>query len=210
MLTKEAEGVTKYHLYHQPAVADPLWNLTIINNYRTRLYQVGMIGQSPERYMGLGYGNISQRYNGEQFIISGTQTGGVPELSMEHYCLVTKADLVMNTLYSIGPCNPSSEALSHASVYQQDQMIQCVIHAHSPMIWHATKALKLAHTSESVAYGTPAMAHAINDLFNMGQLAQVPLFTLLGHEDGVIAFGQSFPQAFAVMIRTLTSAKLLS
>lgn len=206
---QETEGVIKYHLHHKSAPANSEWNIAPINTWRTLLYQLGLIGQHPDRYMGYGYGNISQRSQGEQFIISGTQTGALADLSIENYCLVEATDLINNTLYSTGPCQPSSEALSHASVYAQDKAIQCVIHAHSPEIWQATQALQLACTANDVAYGTPDMAYAISQLFKSGQLEQQDLFTMLGHEDGIISFGHNFPQAAFIMINTLVSAKQL-
>jgi len=123
---QETEGVIKYQLHHKSARANVAWNIYTMNIWRTLLYQLELIGQQADRYMGYGYGNISQRFNGEQFIISGTQTGGIIELSHDDYCLVETADLSNNSLYSTGPCKPSSEALSHASVYTQDMNIQCI------------------------------------------------------------------------------------
>jgi len=204
---QEIEGVIKYQLQHTNRVANSRWNIVAINTWRTLLYQLQLIGQQADRYMGYGYGNISQRTQGEQFIISGTQTGRLAELSIDNYCLVEAADLINNKLYSTGPCKPSSEALSHASVYAQDKKILCVIHAHSPEIWQATQALKLAYTPKDIAYGTPEMAYEINQLFNSGKLDQQLLFTMLGHEDGVISFGENFPQAAFSMINTLANAK---
>jgi len=206
---QETEGVIKYQLHHKPATFQATWDIAAINSWRTLLYQLELIGRQESRYQGYGYGNISQRTQGEQFLISGTQTGGIAELLAENYCLVEVADLMHNTLYSTGPCKPSSEALSHASVYAQDQRIQCVIHAHSPDIWHATEMLQLACTSRDVAYGTPEMAIAIANLIKSRQLQQQAVFTMLGHEDGVIAFGQNFPQAAFMMINTLVSARQL-
>ena len=204
---QETEGVIKYQLHHQTTTANPEWDIAAINTWRTLLYQLKLIGQQADRYMGYGYGNISQRTQDEQFLISGTQTGGIAELSAKNYCLVKATDLINNTLYSSGPCQPSSEALSHASVYSQDKTIQCIIHAHSPEIWKATKALKLACTPKDAAYGTPDMAYAISQLFSSGQLEQQALFTMLGHEDGVVSFGQNFPQAACIMISTLAMAR---
>jgi len=206
---QETEGVIKYQLHHSPAIANNEWDITAINCWRTLLYQLELIGQQAGRYQGYGYGNISQRTAGEQFIISGTQTGGIAELLANNYCLVEAVDLKQNMLYSTGPSKPSSEALSHASVYALDKGIQCVIHAHSPEIWQATEKLNLACTSADVTYGTPEMAYAIAQLFNSGQLQQQAIFTMLGHEDGVITFGQNFPQATFVMINALASAKQL-
>lgn len=206
---QEIEGVIKYRLHHKSSATPLEWDIIEMNSWRTLLYQLELIGQQSDRYQGYGYGNISQRYSDTEFIISGTQTGGMSKLSAEHYCLVTATDLSNNTLYAEGLCKPSSEALSHASVYAQDKKIHCVIHAHSLDIWQASKALKLAHTPKNIAYGTADMAHAISRLFKSGELRQQSLFTLLGHEDGVISFGADFTQAAFVMINTLANAKAL-
>ncbi len=139
---------------------------------------MGLIGQNPNRYQGYGYGNISQRHENNQFIISGTQTGGKKSLSNIDYCLVTNVNLPQNKLYSTGECKPSSEALSHASVYVKNTTIDCVIHAHSPEIWLSTSALKLPHTPKEIPYGTPEMATAIAQLINTSSSG---LFTMLGY-----------------------------
>lgn len=206
---QETEGVIKFQLQHTTTPANPEWDIAAINVWRTLCYQLQLIGQQEGRYMGYGYGNISQRFEGNQFIISGTQTGGIPELSVEQYCLVEATDLINNKLHSSGPCKPSSEALSHASVYTQDHRIQCIVHAHSPDIWHATQTLNLAYTDNHIAYGTPDMAYAISNLFKSGQLKHQAIFSMLGHEDGIISFGENFPQAAFAMINTLARAKQL-
>ncbi len=205
---QETEGVIKYHLHHKTTQTNTSWDIADMNTWRTLLYQLELIGQHVDRYKGYGYGNISQRYKNEQFIISGTQTGGIKELAAEDYCLVETSNLIKNSLQSSGPCKPSSEALSHASVYAQDQNIQCIIHAHNPDIWHATEALTLAYTAKNVAYGTPDMAYAIRQLFQPGQLEQQKIFTMLGHEDGVISFGENFQEAAFAMIKTLAMARM--
>ena len=86
MFTQEIEGVTKYHLHHKSTEADSRWNISAINSWRTLLYQLQLIGQQEDRYLGYGYGNISQRMQAEKFLISGTQTGGIAELSKDNYC----------------------------------------------------------------------------------------------------------------------------
>lgn len=205
----ETEGVIKYHLTHKAMSLPPDWDIASINAWRTHLFQLKLIGQQKKRYLGYGYGNISQRIKGETFIISGTQTGGLETLSINDYCLVIAADLNNNQLSSTGGCQPSSEALSHASVYAQDKDIQCVIHVHSPDIWGATQALNLAHTGQDIAYGTPEMAQAIHQLLDDMPCTQSALFTMLGHEDGVISFGKNFLQAGSLLLDILARTKQL-
>jgi L-ribulose-5-phosphate 4-epimerase len=205
---KEQEGVIKYQLDHTQQAVNSLLSLTEINAWRTIAVRLGFIGQSPERYDNIGFGNISQRTdpNSDQFIVSGTQTGHIEQLSPEHYCLVVKAEPHQNRLQSCGLCKPSSESMTHATVYAQDDTIQAVIHAHSPEIWKHTAALELPHTGADVPYGTVEMAVAVEKLFQSGKLTQTSLFTMLGHEDGVVAFGSSMQQAAWELIKYLSLA----
>ncbi len=205
---KEQEGVIKYQLNHKQQSIIPLCSLTEINAWRTIAVRLELIGQSPERYDNIGFGNISQRINphSDQFIISGTQTGHIEQLCPEHYCLIVKAEPRQNRLQSCGPCKPSSESLTHASVYAQNNAIQAVIHAHSPEIWQYTATLELPHTSADVPYGTVEMALAVEQLFQSGKLAQTSLFTMLGHEDGVVAFGRNMQEAAWGLIKYLSLA----
>lgn len=204
----ELEGVIKYQLNHMQQPVNLSLSLTEINAWRTIAVRLDLIGQDPERYDNIGFGNISQRIDAHsgQFIISGTQTGHIQHLSPEHYALVVKAEPHRNRLQSSGLCKPSSESLTHASVYAQDHSIQAVIHAHSPEIWKHTVALGLPHTNADVPYGTVEMATAVEQLFQSGKLTQISLFTMLGHEDGVIAFGKNMQEAACELIKYLSMA----
>ncbi len=205
---KEQEGVIKYQLNHtQQPISQP-FRFAEINAWRTIAVRLDLIGQNPERYDNIGFGNISQRIDPDsaQFIISGTQTGHIEQLSPEHYCLIVNAEPHQNRLQSCGLCKPSSESLTHASVYAQDTAIQAVIHAHSPEIWKHTVALNLPHTTADIPYGTVEMAAAVEQLFQSGKLGEIPLFTMLGHEDGVVAFGRNMEEAAWELISHLALA----
>ncbi|MBE0436565.1 MAG: class II aldolase/adducin family protein, partial [Methylomicrobium sp.] len=168
----------------------------------------GLIGRDPARYGGLGYGNISlkPKLNSNAFIISGTQTGHIAELSREHYCEVWNTDIERYFLQSKGLTKPSSEAITHACVYRQDTSIRSVIHIHSPEIWQKTAELALPHTPVDVAYGTPQMAQAVAELFQSGRLDDRPIFSMLGHQDGIVAFGDSTEHAAWLLIKALGDA----
>jgi L-ribulose-5-phosphate 4-epimerase len=202
------EGVIKYQLNHTQQSINHLLSITEINAWRTIAVRLGVIGQTPERYDNIGFGNISQRIDAhsDQFIISGTQTGHIEHLNPEQYCLIVKAEPYQNRLQSCGLCKPSSESLTHASIYAQNNVIQAVIHAHSPEIWKHTVALGLPHTSADVPYGTVEMASAVERLFQSGNLSNTSLFTMLGHEDGVVAFGKSMQAAAWELIKYLSLA----
>jgi L-ribulose-5-phosphate 4-epimerase len=205
---KEPEGVIKYQLNHTQQPINPPVSLTEINAWRTIAVRLDLIGQTPERYDNIGFGNISQRIapHSAQFVISGSQTGHIEQLSPEHYCLIIKAEPQQNRLQSCGLCKPSSESLTHASVYTHNHAVQAIIHAHSPEIWKHTIALGLPHTYADIPYGTVKMAAAVEQLFRSGKLQQLSLFTMLGHEDGVIAFGRNMQEAAWELIKYLSLA----
>jgi L-ribulose-5-phosphate 4-epimerase len=205
---KEQEGVIKYQLKHTLKPINTEFSFNEINAWRTIIFRLGLIGQDPERYDNLGFGNISQRLNPQssQFIISGSQTGHIEHLRPDQYCLVVEAYPQKNRIQSCGLIKPSSESLTHAGIYAQDSNIQAVIHVHSPEIWNNTAALNLPHISADIPYGTVEMATAVEQLFQSGDLRQTSLFTMLGHEDGVVSFGRSMEVAAWELIKYLSLA----
>ncbi len=204
----EQEGVIKYHLNHDDKPISAQISLKEISAWRCIMMRLGLLGQDNTRYEGFGFGNISQRisFPGDQFVISGTQTGHLHRLTRAHYAVVEKARPKSNQLVSHGNNKPSSEALTHAMVYKQSTDIHAVIHVHCPEIWKNTERLNLPHTADNIPYGTPAMAVAVDQLFNQGKLNQFRVFSMLGHEDGIIAFGRDLAQAANELILQLSKA----
>ncbi len=205
---QEQEGVIKFRFDHQNQPIDQVISLSSLNAWRSILFKLGLIGRDPARYGGLGYGNISLKpdLNSNAFMISGTQTGHIAELSREHYCKVWNTDIERYFLQSKGLSKPSSEAITHACVYSQDASIRSVIHIHSPEIWQKTAELALPHTPSDAAYGTPQMARAVAELFQSGRLDDRQIFSMLGHQDGIVAFGDSIEHAAWLLIKALGDA----
>jgi len=205
----KTEGVVKYHLDFTRAGIDPA-GIEEINAWRKIMYRLGLIGRDPDRYGGFGYGNISTRLVDEVpqpvFVISGTQTGHLAALGPEHYAIVASCDPQQNTIVARGPIKPSSEALTHHSVYLSDASVGCVIHAHCPEIWRAAQALDIPATPESAAYGTPEMATEIERLFTDTDVHQKGLLAMGGHTDGVVACGRTPREAGTAMIACLARA----
>ena len=94
----EIEGVIKYQLTHVDTPANKDIDITELNAWRTVMHRLQLIGQTPDKYAGLGFGNISQRIDLQRFIISGTQTGQLASLSTDEYCIVNKADPLLNKI----------------------------------------------------------------------------------------------------------------
>ena len=198
----EAEGVIKYQLNFQEADAIKE-DLQQLNVWRSILHGLGLIGQDPQRYQGFGYGNISQRsgLDPAHFIISGTQTGQLLKLSQAQYVLIQNCDIENNQVSAKGPIKPSSEALTHATLYQLNPVIQCVMHVHDPVLWRFGLAQGIPATDEKVAYGTPAMAQEMTRLYRDTDLSQHKILVMAGHEDGVLSFGDSIDEAGNAMLR---------
>jgi len=188
------EGVTKFQLDYRAAPAPATADIATLNAWRSILWRLGLIGLDARRYGGVGFGNVSCRY-GSQFIVSGTQTGGIARLDARHYVLVEQADPARNRVVARGPIAPSSESLTHAMVYALDAAVQYVFHVHCPEIWRHAAALGLPAAARDVAYGTPAMAAEMGRLYATGQFRAQGIVVMLGHEDGVISIGRDADEA---------------
>jgi L-ribulose-5-phosphate 4-epimerase len=204
----DTEGVIKYSLDHQHGPLPASIDIRAINAWRNLLFRLGLVGQDPARYHGLGYGNVSERLtaNAHGFLITGTQTGHLATLNREHFAMVESASAKQNSIQSSGPSKPSSEALTHASVYSLLPKAQAVIHVHCPEIWRNTLALQLPHTGADIPYGTLEMAETVERLFHSGQLNKRPIFSMLGHEDGIVAFADSLATAAQIIFAQLAEA----
>lgn len=207
------EGVIKFNLQYQATPAVPLPGWQAISAWRQLLCQLQLIGQDPQRYQGLGFGNISWRLppfetapKQRPFAISGTQTGGLPQLLPQHYAQVLDYDPTGNYVLAQGPVKPSSEALTHGTLYALDPQIKCVIHVHSPQLWQQGAALGLPLTDAAVDYGTPQMAAEVARLLTDRRSRQLGIFVMGGHQDGVVAFGASAEEAGTILLRWLARA----
>ena len=206
------EGVIKYQLAYTPAPPLAYARLAELNAWRKILNMTALIGQDPGRYGGYGYGNISCRLDRSDrpsdqhpFIITGTQTGELSDLTPEDYVVVTGCFPAENRLVAEGPIKPSSESLTHGTLYALDPSILWVMHVHSPHIWRNAKRLGLPMTGD-VAYGTPEMASEVRRLYRESDMPQKHIFGMTGHEDGVVTFGHTAEEAGFVLLGCLAQA----
>jgi hypothetical protein len=211
------EGVIKFDLKFTSAPPLPPEDLREINAWRRILHLLGLTGQDPERYDGLGYGNISRLLepfdapaSRRRFVISGTQTGGLSDLKEEHSALVTECEPERNRVVAEGPIRPSSEALTHGTLYQADPSLHFIMHVHSPEIWRRARELKIPLTDEKAAYGTPDMAAEVRRLLLQPSVRKGRIFAMGGHEDGLVAFGRTAEEAGTVLVNLLALAFQLS
>ena len=153
------QGAVKFNCHWNqsgPVISDEQYE--IINYWREVLFNMDLIGAYEN---GVGYGNLSMRIRGtNQFFITGSATGEIPELEPGHYVKVSSFNIDDNAVQCVGPLKASSESLTHGTLYALDPEILWVMHAHSPHIWRNAHALSVPMTGD-VAYGTPEMADEV-------------------------------------------------
>ena len=205
----ETEGVIKYRLDFSPG-PQPQADLRELDTWRSILRELDLIGQRADRYQGYGYGNISCRdpYTSDQFIISASQTGNIRRLAGQHYCTVERCDIDGNRVFAHGAMPPSSEALTHAMIYQTRNSARCVMHVHDKRLWQYGLQRGLPQTARSTEYGTLQMAREVQALFETSRLPSDGLLFMAGHEDGLLSFGDSIEEAGARMVRLWVEANL--
>jgi len=208
------EGVIRFDLRFTKSAPVSLENFKSLNRWRSMLWEWALIGQDPQRYGGYGFGNVSQRTGASpvidgqrEFLISGTQTGALQELNASHYAVVTGYDQALNRVEAHGPVQPSSESLTHGMVYDQSDDIRVVLHVHSPDIWPAAEHLHIPVTDPAAGYGTPAMTREVARLFRETDVSRRKIFSMGGHEDGIIAFGRTADEAGVTLENTLSLCK---
>lgn len=181
--------------------------------WREIMALTGLVGREPGRYEGAGYGNVSARVGARAapvgrraFLITGTQTSGRREIGLDDLAVVEAVDYTANRVVSHGPVLPSSESMTHAAAYDASPGIQCVLHAHSPVLWRLRRELRLPETDPAVPYGTPAMAAEVRRLYRETVLPERGILAMGGHEDGILVIGRSAEEAGGVLLRWLARA----
>lgn len=212
----EQEGVTKFALHHRRERLDPGRYGALaaeLAGWRRVMFHLGVLGQDAARYGGAGFGNLSARVGAPSsplgrraMLVSCTQTGGLLDAGLDALCVVERYDIERNRVDSVGPCEPSSEAMTHGAIYDLGPHIRAVLHGHAPELWRGAAELGLPRTRPEVAYGTPEMAREMRRLWSASGLAEQQILVMTGHEDGVVAFGRTLDEAGAVLVRALAAS----
>lgn len=192
----ESEGVIKFSLQHEFAMLAE-FDVSDLNVWRTRLAGLGLIGVDKNRYGGLGFGNLSVR-SAAGFVITGSQTGLKNTLVLADYAEVFASDPELNLVCSRGETQPSSESMTHAILYAANPDVDAVFHVHSPRLW---AQLDLPSTDSAIAYGTPEMGKAVQELNEIQRNAG--LFRMGGHKDGIVSFGLTAQIAGNLILQAL-------
>ncbi len=193
------DGVIKYNFDFRPTSPLHVSQYKDIEDVRSRLYALKLIGISN----GIGYGNISQKNSDGTFIITGTQTGDLSSLNGEHYAYIQEYNDRKFYLKSSGMIKPSSESLTHATIYNLHEEIKAVIHIHSKYIWNFMLKNSYLKT-EDVDYGTKEMIDEVNRIYEDTDPLSDAKFVMSGHEDGVISFGRTLKEAEITLYRVIS------
>lgn len=198
------EGYVKYRSFWTKAPAPNSAVAEELEIWRRPLFAAGLVGQYEA--LGIGYGNISVRC-GEpgQFLISGTQTGHIAKTDRSHYSLVTAHNIHANIVCSVGPVQASSEAMTHAAIYELDANIGAIVHVHSQALWQQFLH-EMPTTDAGVAYGTPQMANEFRRLYRDTPFRKTGLAVMAGHEEGLLSFGVTLEEATGKVLDLLESA----
>jgi class II aldolase/adducin N-terminal domain-containing protein len=217
MMGPPAEGVIRFQVDHETRMLEErVYGETaaVLAAWREVLARLGLIGRDPSRYEGAGYGNVSARVGPfgdvgrgqRRFLVTGTQTGGRPRVTLEDFSLVERYDLLRNHVRSRGPVPPSSESLTHGAIYDVAPAARVVLHAHAPEIWRRARALGIPVTRVEAQNGTPEMALEVQRLYRESTLSGTGILAMGGHEDGVIAFGATAAEAGETLVHHLARA----
>lgn len=198
MTLEAADGVIKYRSQRVAGTFAQPSEWGQLNAARTTLFDLGLIGVTGQ---GVGFGNLSLRTQGDQFLITGSATGAVRELNAQQYCLVESFSVAHNTVQCRGALDASSESMTHGAIYQANPQVRCVVHGHSRVLFDALLQGNALRTPADVPYGTPAMAQAVTQLVS-GQSALPVLFVMAGHDEGVVAYGADIASATRLMVET--------
>jgi len=192
------EGVVKFNCHWNqsgPVISDEQYE--IINYWREILYNMDLIGAYEN---GVCFGNISMRIRGgNQFIITGSATGEIPELEPGHYVKVTSFNIDDNAVQCVGPLKASSESLTHAAIYSADQGVNAIIHVHSIDLWNEL-IYKVPTTNPGMDYGTPGLARDVSRLFGESDVIEKRIIVMAGDRAGLLTFGHDMDEAVNILM----------
>ena len=197
MDTAALDGVIKYSSERVAGALPPCARLAELNQLRTELFDLGLIGVYPD---GVGYGNLSIRTAGDQFLITGSATGAQRVLHADDYCLVEWFSMTENRVRARGSLDASSESMTHGAIYANQALVQCVAHIHSRRLFDALlHQASVPSTDARIAYGTPEMAYAVAQLLQEAKVLPL-LFVMAGHDEGLVACGTDVASVRALLL----------
>ncbi|MFQ6609414.1 MAG: class II aldolase/adducin family protein [Fidelibacterota bacterium] len=196
-------GYIKFQSHFKEDVDIPEDWVTDLNKYRKHMRRLNFIGESPNNNGEMiGFGNISKRVTGG-FLVSATNTGHLEVLKANQYPLVIECNPDQNWVNFKGKehIEPSSEAMTHATVYKIAPDVNAMIHIHDKAMWEKYKDdTGVPSTPYGVEYGTPEMAEAVQEIFVKTNVRELGIFVMNGHLGGVVTFGKNLAEADQIIM----------
>ena len=186
------EGIIKFKCIKTGEECPDTSDISELNDLRTKLIKLGLMGEES----GVGFGNISRRFN-RGFIISGSQTGHLLSAGSEDYVIINSYDIKANSVEYTGIRLPSSESLTHAAAYSANPLINFVTHIHSESIWKTNLNLLPTIGSEYL-YGTSELAFEIFRRVSTN-LQSEGIFLTAGHENGLFVYSEDLNKLSAMI-----------
>lgn len=206
----EREGVIRFEADHLEEPLPESWNSWAepLLKWRRLFRLKGWLGQSPDRYGGYGFGNLSVRLP-QGFLITGSQTSGLRTVGIEDFVHVSNWSVEDHWVGSRGAKLPSSESLSHAILYDLTPDVRAVFHVHAPKVFRASlenPSFRLPTTATDVEAGTPEMALEISRLWHTATPkgfggGKQGVLVMGGHPDGILVFGGVADEAGRCLMR---------
>ncbi len=198
------KGYIKFNCEWKQTAPLPKLEVEELAHWRNQLYDLGLVGAYKD---GVGFGNVSIRLgNSLEFIITGSATGHIPQITEEHCTLVKEYSFEKNWLHCEGPIKASSESLTHAAIYQVAPNVKAVVHVHNLDLWNSLLD-KVPTTSPNVEYGTPDMAREMIRLLGETRTLKMGILVMAGHKEGVISFGKNLDEAGDIIKRYFAESK---
>ncbi len=188
------DGVIKYEFdftLSKPLQKELWYDLQEV---RKRLFSLRLIGEKE----GIGYGNISKRVSKKSFVITGTQTGHLKNLNAEDFSFVESYDDERFYLKSYGKAKPSSESLTHGTIYDLNDDIGAIIHIHSKVLWDFMLENRYKKTDD-VLYGSLDMIKEVKRIYKDIDPLSDSKFVMSGHEEGIIVFAKELALAELIL-----------
>ena len=194
---KEEEGYIKFNcIWTKEEFVFPVTIYNSLTHWRQKLYNLQLIGMYKNN---VGYGNISIRDKDQNFIITGSKTGGKEKLDRKDYALVTHFRIDQNEITCRGFTKASSETMSHAALYSSSDEIGAVIHVHHRFLWDKLYG-KVPTTDNMATFGTPEMAAELMCICKSADWKNRKIIVMGGHQEGLITFGKDIDEAGEILL----------
>ena len=187
-----SEGYVKFLCEQVSGVPIPPIGFDSINLLRTKLWDMGVIGERE----GVGFGNISVRL-GDYVLITGSRTGKVRIADIKDYALILDWDLRRFWVRSLGMVPASSESFTHLSVYSARPGVMMVVHLHWPSLWTWARN-RLPGTPAWAEFGSVELANEVFKLV-VELNRDWGVIGMWGHQDGLLFWARDYMSVWRLL-----------